>query len=70
ALEGIRRTDRYFQELPVPTGIPELLGRPLTERELAEMTEKCTLFGKIESVGTFQKLFKRDIAMIYGLANQ
>ncbi len=70
ALEGIRRTDRYFQELPVPTGIQELLGRPLTERELAEMTEKCTLFGKIESVGTFRKLFKRDIAMIYGLANQ
>lgn len=70
AQAGICRTDRYFRDLPVPASIPELLGRPLTEGELGEMTEKCTLFGRIGSVGTFRKLGKTDIAGIYGLANQ
>lgn len=70
AAEGIRLTYEFFRSLSAPVTIPELLGRRLTEEEMAEMAEKCTLFGKIQSIGTFKKLVKDDILMIYRNGNR
>ncbi len=69
AREAIRLTHELFRSLGTPVSIRELVGRPLTEDELKEMTEKCTLFGALESIGTFKKLLKNDIYQIYSINN-
>lgn len=68
--EGIRLTYEFFRSIGSPVSIPELLGRRLTEEEMEAMAEKCTLFGKIQSIGTFKKLTKSDILMIYREGNR
>lgn len=70
AREGIRLTWEFFRSIGSPISIPELLGRSLTEDEMTEMAEKCTLFGKIQSIGTFKKLEKGDILKIYRESNR
>ncbi len=71
ALQGIEKTEEFFSSLGMPITIKELMQQynlPLpTQKELEEMTQKCTFFGK-RSIGTFQVLNSDDILRIYQLA--
>lgn len=69
ALKAIEETEARFKEWGMPVSIPDLMGRPLTEREIKDLTDKCMFEGKRETVGNYSKLKPIDVMAIYTLAN-
>lgn len=69
ALMGIEITEQYFRSLGMPTSIPSLLGKPVTEDEIERLSDSCVHFGR-RTISTFQVLKKEDIVSIYKMANQ
>ncbi|MEL7624513.1 MAG: iron-containing alcohol dehydrogenase [Clostridiales bacterium] len=67
ALAGIKATEAYFTSIQMPTSIRQLIGRSLTEDEVAELSASCVHFGK-RTIGQFKKLGKEDVAEIYRMA--
>ena len=53
----------------MPVSIPELIGRPATDAEIAEMADKCVNYGK-KAIGGVVKLSAEDITNIYRMANK
>ncbi|MBR0166485.1 MAG: iron-containing alcohol dehydrogenase, partial [Prevotella sp.] len=47
ALRGVEAIERFFKSIGMPISIPELIGRPATDEEIAEMVRKCSRDGKI-----------------------
>lgn len=67
ALEGIVRTETFFQSIGMPVNIHELIGRDVTDAEIDVMVDKCSRGGTI-TVGTFKVLTPTDMRNIYDRA--
>ena len=68
ALRGIEAIERFFQQIGMPTSIPALIGRQVTDEEIETLVEKCSRGGKI-TLGAMEILKTEDMAAIYRLAN-
>ena len=69
ALQGIAAMEQFYKDIGMPVSIPELLGRPISDAEIAELARRCSHAGTI-TVGNLRVLTQEDIAAIYRLANQ
>ena len=69
ALRGVEAIERFFKSIGMPISIPELIGRPATDEEIAEMVRKCSRDGKI-TVGAMEVLAEKDMELIYKMANK
>jgi alcohol dehydrogenase YqhD (iron-dependent ADH family) len=68
ALRGIEAIERFFQQIGMPTSIPALIGRQVTDEEIETLVAKCSRGGKI-TLGAMEILKPEDMAAIYRLAN-
>ena len=68
ALQGIAAMEQFYKDIGMPVSIPELLGRPCTDAEIAELARRCSHDCTI-TVGNLRVLHQEDIAAIYRLAN-
>ena len=68
ALKGIEAMEQFYRQIGMPTSIPELIGRPVTDDEIALMVSKCSREGTI-TVGALQVLHEKEMEDIYRLAN-
>jgi hypothetical protein len=69
ALKGIEAMERFYKAIKMPTTIPELLGRKLSDKEILEMAEKCSRNDTLTH-GSFKVLKMKDMIEIYKLANK
>ena len=68
ALGGIEATERFFEQIGMPTNIPALIGREATDEEIETLVTKCSRGGKI-TIGAMEVLTSDDMAAIYRMAN-
>lgn len=68
ALAGIEAMENFYRSIGMPTSIPELIGRAVTEAEIALMAEKCSNGGTTTS-GNLRKLHRADMEEVYRMAN-
>ena len=68
ARRGIEAVEDFYRRIGMPTSIPELIGRPVTDEEIALMVSKCSRGGKI-TVGTMEVLGTKQMDAIYRIAN-
>jgi alcohol dehydrogenase YqhD (iron-dependent ADH family) len=61
--------EQFYTQIGMPTSLPQLLGRPVTEEEIAQMVEKCSRGGTI-TLWALQVLNQDDMAAIYRMANR
>lgn len=66
ALDGIKAMENFFKSIEMPISISEL-GIDITDKQVNDLAEKCTFFGK-RKIGGFQILDKNDILEIYKMA--
>ena len=64
---GIQAMEQFYRTIGMPTNLRELVGREVTEAEIAEMADKCSNYGK-GTVGCLKTLHRDDMAAIYRLA--
>lgn len=67
ALRGIEATERFFHAIGMPTSIHELLGRKVTDDEIALMVRKCSRGGTI-TLGAIEKIGPKEMETIYRMA--
>ena len=67
ALRGIEATERFFHAIGMPTSIHELLGRKVTDDEIALMVRKCSRGGTI-TLGSIEKIGPKEMETIYRMA--
>lgn len=63
ALAGIESLEKFFHSLSMPTSIREL-GIALTEEQLTELADKCSLYNT-RTIGGFRVLNRNDMLAIY-----
>ena len=68
AVKGIEAIERFYHDIGMPTSIPELIGRPATDEEIATMVRKCSRDGKLK-LGAMEVLDSHDMEQIYRMAN-
>ncbi len=68
AAEGIARMSEFFRSIGMPVSIPMLIGRQVTEEEIVEMADKCSV-GKTQTAGAYRTLAYDDMVAIYDMAN-
>ena len=68
AERGIRAMEEFYREIGMPTTIPELLGRHLTDEEIEVLTDKCSRGGTI-TVGAMEVLDAEAMRTVYARAN-
>ena len=68
ALRGIEAIEHFFQQIGMPTSIPNLIGRKVTDEEIETLVAKCSRGGKI-TLGAMEILKPADMTAIYRLAN-
>ena len=68
ALKGIEAMEQFYRTIGMPTSIPELIGRKVTDEEIAEMVAKCSRGGTI-TVGAMEVLQSSDMETVYRKAN-
>ena len=68
ALKGIEAMEQFYRTIGMPTSIPELIGRKVTDEEIAEMVAKCSRGGTI-TVGAMEVLQSSDMEAVYRKAN-
>ena len=68
AERGIRAMEEFYREIGMPTTIPELLGRHLTDEEIEVLTDKCSRGGTI-TVGAMEVLNAEAMRTVYARAN-
>jgi len=68
ALRGVEAMEQFYHEIGMPTSIPELLGRSVTEAEISEMVDKCSR-GRTITLGSIEVLHPDDMEKIYIMAN-
>lgn len=66
-LKGIEAMEEFYRSIQMPTNIKEL-GIDLTEEQLEEMAEKCSITAH-DCLGTVKKLKKADMLAIYRMAS-
>ena len=69
ARAGIAAMVDFYHRIGMPANLPELIGRPATEEEIAEMAFKAT-HGKTITLGNLKKLGYDDVVAIYRMANR
>ena len=69
ARAGIAGMVDFYHRIGMPASLPELIGRPATEEEIAEMAFKATRQRTI-TLGQFKKLDYDDVTAIYRMANK
>ncbi len=69
ARAGIAAMVDFYHRIGMPANLPELIGRPATEEEIAEMAFKAT-HGKTITLGGLKKLGYDDVVAIYRMANR
>ena len=69
AMAGVRNLENFFHEIGMPTNIPELIGREVTEEEIQKLVDKCSRGGKI-TIGAMEVLKADDMTAIYQMANR
>ncbi len=69
ALQGIAAMEGYFRSIGMPVTIQELLGKVITEEEIAILAKNCVLAtgGK---VGSAMTLYEEDMANIFRMAKE
>ena len=67
ALKGIEAMERFYHSIGMPINIPELIGRDITEAEIAEMVRKCS-HNYTVTQGRFKVLQPEDMTAIYRMA--
>ena len=68
ARAGIAAMVDFYHRIGMPANLPELIGHPATEEEIAEMAFKAT-HGKTITLGNLKKLGYDDVVAIYRMAN-
>ncbi|MBR1485159.1 MAG: iron-containing alcohol dehydrogenase [Prevotella sp.] len=68
ALKGIEAMERFYRQIGMPTNIPELIGRPVTDEEIELMVDKASR-GRTITLGAMQVLSADDMAAVYRMAN-
>ena len=68
ARAGIAAMVDFYHRIGMPANLPELIGCPATEEEIAEMAFKAT-HGKTITLGNLKKLGYDDVVAIYRMAN-
>ena len=68
ALHGIEAIEQFFSSIGMPVNIPQLLGRQITDDEIAILVEKCSHNGKM-NIGAMEILNPKDMTAIYHMAN-
>ena len=68
ALRGIEAMEQFYRQIGMPTSIPELIGHPVSDDEIAEMVDKCSR-GRIITLGAIEVLRPQDMEAIYRMAN-
>ena len=59
--------EQFYRQIGMPTSITELIGREVTEEEIAEMARKCCRRGTI-TIGAMEVLGEPDMVAIYRMA--
>ena len=68
AERGVEAMEAFYRQIGMPTSIPELIGRPATDDEIALMVSKCSRGGSI-AVGAMEVLHEDEMATVYRMAN-
>ena len=68
AEHGVEAMEAFYRQIGMPTSIPELIGRPATDDEIALMVSKCSRGGSI-AVGAMEVLHEAEMATVYRMAN-
>lgn len=68
AEHGVEAMEAFYRQIGMPTSIPELIGRPATDDEIALMVSKCSRGGSIV-VGAMEVLHEAEMATVYRMAN-
>ena len=69
ALKGIEAMERFYRAIGMPTSIPELIGRPVTDEEIEVMVDKASR-GRTITLGAMEVLQPDDMTAIYRMANK
>ncbi len=64
---GIQAMEQFFKSIGMPTDIHTLIGREVTDAEIADMADKCTT-GDSHTVGGLKLLKMQDVVEIYRMA--
>ena len=67
ALRGVEAMERFYHAIGMPVNIKELIGRDITDAEIAEMTRKCSR-DYTSTCGCLKVLKAEDMEAIYKLA--
>ena len=67
ALKGIEAMERFYHAIGMPVNIKELIGRDITDDEIAEMTRKCSR-DYTSTCGCLKVLKAEDMEAIYKMA--
>ena len=68
AVKGIEAMEQFYHAIGMPVGIKELIGRTLTEDEIAELARKASRDGKLK-LGNIRVLERPDMEEVFRLAN-
>lgn len=68
ALDAIAVMEDYLESLGMPTSIPQLIGRQVTDEEIATMSLKASRGGN-GTIGSLKVLNRNDMEAIYRMAN-
>ena len=69
ALRGISAFMKFLMEIDMPVCISDLIDRPLTDKEIDELVDKCSRGGKM-NIGAMEVLTPEDMRAIYKKANE
>ena len=69
ALRGIEAVEDFYRQIGMPTNIPELIGRTVTDEEICLMVDKCSRKRTI-TLGAMEVLQPQDMETIYRMANK
>ncbi|MBO4827616.1 MAG: iron-containing alcohol dehydrogenase [Prevotella sp.] len=67
ALQGIEAMERFYLAIGMPINIKQLIGRDITDEEIAEMTRKCSR-DRTATCGCLKVLNASDMEAIYRMA--
>lgn len=67
ALKGIEALERFYHAIGMPINMRELIGRELTDAEIAELVEKASRGGTL-MLGGLEKLGTKEMETIYRMA--
>jgi alcohol dehydrogenase YqhD (iron-dependent ADH family) len=68
ALKGIEAVENFYHAIGMPVGMKELIGRLLTEEEIAELARKASRDGKLK-LGNIRVLERPNMEDVFRLAN-